>query len=103
MCDARRFSDILVQEANDKANGMLDSAAQNAKEISETLDTISAQTDAFAEYCNDTLAGIRGKLDNLNRSLCDFNQELIEKKAAEIDAANDVKPKARLAVRKVKK
>ncbi len=103
MYDARRFSDILVQEANDKANSMLDSAAQNAKEISETLSTFSAQTDAFAEYCNNMLAGIRGKLENLNQSLSDFNQELTEKKAAEAAAGNDAKSKARLAVRKVKK
>ena len=109
MRDARRFSDILVQEANEKANGMLDSAAQNAKDISEALDTIASQTDAFTEYCNDSLAGIRGKLDDLNRSLSGFTQEVTDKKETvsfeedeEDDNTDSVKTKPRLVVRKIK-
>ena len=84
MYDARRFSDTLVQEANDKANDMLDNAAQTAEEIAQNVDEIAQQADNLSAFFMDAMEEINAQFTGLTDTLRNFNKEVLDKKTLEV-------------------
>lgn len=76
MLDAKRFSEILVQEANDKAAGLFADAYKSAEKTSDKAKAISANITEINTQFN---ASFRLLLDNmhaLENSLEDFKGEV---------------------------
>ena len=80
MCDARRFSDTLVQEANDKAADILDNAAIAATDVSARLNDVSAQAQALKQCFNTAMTSIDRQLSKLYEKLTEFEEDVGKKK-----------------------
>lgn len=80
MCDARRFSDMIVQEANDKAQDILDSALKAANDVSGQVDGISAQISDLTSRFGSSIGDINDCLTALSAQLSRFGSDTEEKK-----------------------
>jgi cell division septum initiation protein DivIVA len=78
--DARRFSDILLKEANEQADAMLKNAADTASDFSRSVDALSEETVDFSSLFADAMGDIQDKLVSLNESLEAFRSQVDSRK-----------------------
>ena len=112
MYDARRFSDNLVREANEKANAMLENASFAADDVAKQVQSTIEESAAFKAFCQDSMGRIDDKLNDLLQALAAFQKEVAERKDAankkdaepdEQEAPAPEMPIQRLTVRKIKR
>ena len=80
MCDARRFSDTIVQEANDKAARIFENAVTSANEVSVNADNISAQVNRLNDCFTQAIGGMVKSLSALGNQLSAFSESAEQKK-----------------------
>ena len=78
--DARRFSDILLKEANEQADAMLKSAAETASDFSKSVDALSEETVDFSTLFADAMGDIQDRLISLNQALEAFRSQVDSRK-----------------------
>lgn len=91
MYDARRFSDELVREAVDRANGILSSAASAAEDVTAQVDVISEQASVFETYFTDSMSSVASQMSALLELLDAFRKDVAEKKTTFV-MPEDVEP-----------
>ncbi len=91
MYDARRFSDTIVQEANDSANDILNQAVEASQEVAENLDDISGQAAETKDFIAASMAAIEAKLSDLRGQLAAFEEEAANKsREFDVSVSEDV-------------
>ena len=91
MYDARRFSDTIVQEANDAANDILNHAVEASQDVSEQLDEIAEQTSVVKEFIASEMVSIEEKLNDLRGKLNAFEEDAANKsKEFDVVVSDDV-------------
>lgn len=72
MFDARRYSDLIVSEAKEKANAMFGEASASAAQMAQKVNEVNGEVETLISSFDDALAGIRDKLSSLSADLIDF-------------------------------
>ena len=128
MYDARRFSDTIVQEANDAANDIMNQAVEASQDVTAQLDEIADQTAEVKAFISSSMASIEEKLSDLHAQLAAFEEDAAVKskefdvlvseevpsddgdesepsgaESAENDEQKNDTPPARVTLRKVKR
>jgi len=80
MYDARRFSDLIVKEANDRADFIFANASQSTEEMNERLSVLKKEAESFISSFDSGMAQITEKLALLENSLVDFSLGITEEK-----------------------
>lgn len=80
MYDARRFSDLIVEEANDRADFIFSSAAVSSDEMNERIKSLKADAEGFSAVFSSGLSEINEKLAALGDSLSAFSSEVENQK-----------------------
>ncbi len=91
MLDAKRFSEILVKEANDKASGMFSKAYNSASDTLEKATEISEDIVRINKQFNDSFRGLLENMKSLNASLDSFKCE-VKKTGSSFDYKTDFTP-----------
>lgn len=91
MLDAKRFSEILVKEANDKASGMFSKAYNSASDTLEKATEISEDIVRINKQFNDSFRGLLENMKSLNTSLDSFKCE-VKKTGSSFDYKTDFTP-----------
>lgn len=78
MYDVRRFSDLLISEANEKTGALFSKAADAAEGAEERLDTLSFRTAELENETAQAFADIKAKLDALSAELNAFRSGVTE-------------------------
>ncbi len=91
MFDAKRFSEILVKEANDKASSLFASAYASANETSEKAKVISDEISAINNQFNASFGKLLENMSNLGKSLEGFMSD-VKKTEAVYDFSTDFVP-----------
>lgn len=89
MYDARRFSDLLISEANAKTAAMFSKAAETADGSSERIQALTAQTAALQAQIEEAFAGISAKLAALDGEMQAFSGGITGDQAAFLQAFTD--------------
>ncbi len=76
MLDAKRFSEVLVKEANDTAFNMLSAACETAGSTSKKADEISEEIRSIADSFNDAFNKLFEQMSTLGKGLKDFIGEI---------------------------
>lgn len=76
MLDAKRFSEILVKEANDKASALFSDAFSCADQTSKTAGRIAQEIKAIKEKLNASLDGLVSDMLSLSSSLDSFKDNV---------------------------
>lgn len=76
MLDAKRFSEVLVKEANDTAFNMLSAACETAGSTSKKADEISGEIKNIADSFNESFNKLFEQMSTLGKGLKDFISEI---------------------------
>lgn len=76
MLDAKRFSEVLVKEANDTAYNMLTKACSAAGKTSEKADCISEEIKKITVSFNDSFNNLFEQMSSLSKGLKEFIGEI---------------------------
>lgn len=76
MLDAKRFSEVLVKEANDTAFNMLSAACETAGSTSRKADEISGEIKNIADSFNESFNKLFEQMSTLGKGLKDFISEI---------------------------
>ena len=91
MYDARRYSDIIVREASDKANEMYDSAMGASDAILSDVLALKSQTDETTVRFGEFLGEIRARLNEMEASLQAFRTSVSGKQEGTAAIAPETK------------
>ena len=80
MYDARRFSDLIIKEANDRADFIFVNAAASSDEMNERVNALKNEVEGFSAAFSAEIAEITEKLSALGNSLSDFSAGAMEEK-----------------------
>ncbi|MCH5198378.1 MAG: DivIVA domain-containing protein [Oscillospiraceae bacterium] len=80
MYDARRFSDLIVKEATDRADFIFANATDSSDNLAEQVNALKKEAESFSSDFSSALAEITKKLSSLGNSLSDFRNEVEEQK-----------------------
>ena len=89
MYDARRFSDLIVGEANAKAGEVFNQTAAFAQQAGEKTNELSAAVSALAKKVRDTLAEVENGMVALGVDLETFRSGVTDDKDAFLKAFSD--------------
>lgn len=76
MLDAKRFSEMLVQEANDRAGNVYRIAGESVTESAARAREIKEQMKALTEEFERTMGSLRKNMNELIDGMDDFNEEI---------------------------
>ena len=76
MLDAKRFSEMLVQEANDRAGNVYRIAGESVTESTARAKEIKDQMKALSEEFERTMGSLRKNMNELIDGMDDFNEEI---------------------------
>lgn len=82
MYDARRFSDLLVGEANETAGAIFDKTAEFAGTAGGQTNELAASVSELAKKVQETLAGVESGMKALGAELDVFRESVTGDKAA---------------------
>lgn len=91
MFDAKRFSEILVKEANDKASSLFASAYTSADVTAEKAKEISAEISEINKQFNSAFSKLLENMTNLGHSLDGFKNE-VKATGAEYNFSTEFEP-----------
>ena len=80
MYDARRYSDIILQEANDRAEELYNNAVRNSEVILGDVDAMKLKTTEMTDRFNEVLTGIRKELSEMEATLRLFRKTVSDRK-----------------------
>lgn len=76
MFDARRFSDQLIGEANDRAEEMFDDAAVSALSAGDTVESLMSQMNGLMETLESNMTDMLQGMSDLGDSLAAFDDKI---------------------------
>ena len=88
MYDARRFSDLIVSEANEKADSIFANASRSSEKMLEQVNSLKSEADEFSAAFFAGLKSISERLDALGASLTDFSAKTEDEKSGFIKRIN---------------
>lgn len=88
MMDAKRFSELILKEANDKSAQVLNTALLDIKGATETANELSDSLKSAKESFTTTLDSLQDELATIILSFMDFRTEL-EKKGEKFNFTTD--------------
>lgn len=72
MFDARRYSDLIVSEAREKANAMFGEASAAAMHLADQVQEVNGEVEALVSSFNASLSDVIDQLSTLSASLSGF-------------------------------
>ena len=94
MLDAKRFSEVLVQEANDKVFSLFVAADKDAQSIAMKSDSIKKEIISVNEQMNASFRQLLNNLNQISSSVASFSAELKDKEKEYHSSTDDFDKKS---------